>query len=41
MTEAFHAVYRLAEEKNLNMRDAAYIIAINRVVNSVKLRGWT
>ncbi|MDD4345895.1 MAG: Glu/Leu/Phe/Val dehydrogenase [Desulfitobacteriaceae bacterium] len=41
MTEAFQAVYRLAGEKNLNMRDAAYIIAINRVVNAVKLRGWT
>lgn len=40
MTSAFKAVYDLAVEKNLYMRDAAYMIAINRVVESVKLRGW-
>lgn len=40
MTKAFKAVYDLAQEKDLYMRDAAYVIAINRVVNSVKLRGW-
>lgn len=40
MTNAFQAVYRLAKEKDLYMRDAAYVIAINRVVQAVKLRGW-
>jgi len=40
MTKAFMAVYRLAKEKNLYMRDAAYIIAINRVADAVRLRGW-
>lgn len=40
MTKAFEAVYALAKEKNLYMRDAAYVIAINRVYNAVKLRGW-
>ncbi|MBR0598898.1 Glu/Leu/Phe/Val family dehydrogenase [Sinanaerobacter chloroacetimidivorans] len=40
MTSAFQAVYRLAKEKDLYMRDAAYIIAINRVAEAVKLRGW-
>ena len=40
MTGAFQNVYSLAEEKNLYMRDAAYVVAINRVVNSVKARGW-
>lgn len=40
MTKAFHAVYELAAEKELYMRDAAYIIAINRVAEAVKLRGW-
>lgn len=40
MTKAFKAVYDLAKEKDLYMRDAAYVIAINRVVNAVKLRGW-
>lgn len=40
MTKAFKAVYDLAQEKNLYMRDAAYVIAINRVVNAAELRGW-
>ncbi|HHT65744.1 MAG: Glu/Leu/Phe/Val family dehydrogenase [Caldicoprobacterales bacterium] len=40
MTKAFHAVYKLAVEKDLYMRNAAYIIAINRVSDAVKLRGW-
>jgi glutamate dehydrogenase len=40
MTKAFRAVYALAKEKNLYMRDAAYVIAINRVAEAVKLRGW-
>ncbi|HHU70773.1 MAG TPA: Glu/Leu/Phe/Val dehydrogenase [Clostridiales bacterium] len=40
MTNAFHAVHKLSQEKNLYMRDAAYVIAINRVAEAVKLRGW-
>lgn len=40
MTKAFKAVYDLAQEKDLYMRDAAYVIAINRVVNAAELRGW-
>jgi len=40
MTKAFRAVYALAEERKVYMRDAAYIIAINRVADAVKLRGW-
>jgi glutamate dehydrogenase (NAD(P)+) len=40
MTSAFYAVHRLSQEKNLYMRDAAYVIAINRVADAVKLRGW-
>ncbi len=40
MTAAFHAVYKLSREKNLYMRDAAYVIAINRVAEAVRLRGW-
>ena len=40
MTSAFQAVYKLAKEKNLYMRNAAYVIAINRVAEAVKLRGW-
>lgn len=40
MTSAFLAVDNLAKEKGLYMRDAAYVIAINRVAEAVKLRGW-
>ena len=40
MTKAFRAVYELAKERNLYMRDAAYVIAINRVNDAVKQRGW-
>jgi glutamate dehydrogenase len=40
MTNAFRAVYKLAQEKQIYMRDAAYIIAINRVADAVRLRGW-
>ena len=39
MTQAFNAVYDLPD-KRLYMRDAAYVIAINRVAEAVKLRGW-
>ena len=40
MTKAFQAVYDLSVEKDLYMRDAAYIIAVNRVAEAAKLRGW-
>ena len=40
MTSAFKAVNELAKKKNLYMRDAAYIIAINRVAQACKDRGW-
>jgi glutamate dehydrogenase len=40
MTAAFHAVHRLATKHELYMRDAAYVIAINRVADACKARGW-
>ncbi len=40
MTAAYRAVHELAVKKNLYMRDAAYVIAINRVAQAVKMRGW-
>ncbi len=40
MTDAFVAVSELAAKKNLFMRDAAYVIAINRVAQACKDRGW-
>jgi glutamate dehydrogenase (NAD(P)+) len=40
MTVAFHAVADLAEEAGEFMRDAAYMIAIQRVATACHLRGW-
>ena len=40
MTSAFQAVYELARKNKLYMRDAAYVIAINRVAQACKDRGW-
>lgn len=39
MTAAYHGVSNMAKEKNAYMRDAAYLIAIKRVADAVKLRG--
>jgi glutamate dehydrogenase (NAD(P)+) len=40
MTNAFTAVCELADKRGVYMRDAAYMIAIQRVAEAVKLRGW-
>ena len=40
MTIAFHGVAKLAAEKKVYMRDAAYMVAIDRVAAAMKLRGW-
>ena len=40
MTSAFHAVYALAKQKKVYMRDAAYMIAVSRVAEACKWRGW-
>jgi glutamate dehydrogenase len=40
LTLAFHAVADLADEKRVYMRDAAYMIAIDRVARAARLRGW-
>ncbi len=40
MTAAFNAVSDLARKQKLYMRDAAYVIAVNRVAKACKDRGW-
>jgi glutamate dehydrogenase (NAD(P)+) len=40
MTIAFHAVARMAESKGVNTRVAAYLVAVNRVAEAVRMRGW-
>ena len=40
MTNAFQSVYDMHEKEGVFMRDAAYMVAINRVVKAMQLRGW-
>ncbi len=40
MTAAFIAVSDFARSNKLNMRDAAYVISVNRVAQACKDRGW-
>ncbi|HPN37716.1 MAG TPA: Glu/Leu/Phe/Val dehydrogenase [Melioribacteraceae bacterium] len=40
MTNAYLAVSELARKRNLYMRDAAYVISIQRVASGCKQRGW-
>jgi glutamate dehydrogenase (NAD(P)+) len=40
ITQAFHSVLDMAETEGVFMRDAAYMVAIRRVVEAMELRGW-
>jgi len=40
ITHAFNSVLKMAENEGVFMRDAAYMVAINRVVLAMELRGW-
>ena len=40
MTNAFKAVSDLARKRKVPMRDAAYMIAVSRVAEACRLRGW-
>ena len=40
MTSAFHAVHDVATNQKVFMRDAAYVVAINRVARACRDRGW-
>jgi glutamate dehydrogenase (NAD(P)+) len=40
MTAAFHGVLETAQKEGVYMRDAAYMVAISRVVKAMELRGW-
>ncbi len=40
MTVAFHEVYECAQSEKVHMRLAAYIVAVQRVAEAVRLRGW-
>ncbi len=40
MTQAFHAVLDMSTNQKVSMRDAAYMVAIGRVVKAMQMRGW-
>src|SRR5512143_3194404 len=40
MTSAFQDVLEMSEKEGVYMRDAAYMVAISRVVKAMDLRGW-
>jgi len=40
MTKAFHEVLDMSRQKRVHMRLAAYMVAVARVADAMKLRGW-
>jgi len=40
MSTAYHSVLDASKKYNINMREAAYVVAIGRVAEAMKLRGW-
>jgi glutamate dehydrogenase (NAD(P)+) len=40
MTAAYHAVFDTSRQYKINMRQAAYVVAVKRVVEAMKARGW-
>lgn len=40
MTAAFHAVHDMSQKKNVHNRLGAYLVAVSRVAEAMKLRGW-
>jgi glutamate dehydrogenase (NAD(P)+) len=40
ITQAFNSVLEMSEGQKVYMRDAAYMVAIDRVVKAMELRGW-
>jgi len=40
MTAAFHSMHRTAQNYGIHNRLAAYVVAVGRVAEACKLRGW-
>ena len=40
MIYAFEDVYKMHEEKQVNMREAAYIVGVGRIAEAYQARGW-
>jgi glutamate dehydrogenase (NAD(P)+) len=41
MTAAYHSVLDISKKYNITTRQAAYVVAVKRVAEAIKLRGWT
>ena len=40
MVAAFHSVHEMAQKYKVHNRLAAYLVAVNRVAEAMRLRGW-
>ncbi len=40
MSAAFHSMYEMAQKHKVNNRVAAYLVAVTRVAEAIRLRGW-
>jgi glutamate dehydrogenase (NAD(P)+) len=40
ITAAYLSVLNTSRQYNVNMRQAAYVVAVKRVVEAMKMRGW-
>jgi glutamate dehydrogenase (NAD(P)+) len=40
MTMAYQGVLAASKKYNVNMRQAAYTVAVSRVVDAMRTRGW-
>jgi glutamate dehydrogenase (NAD(P)+) len=40
ITASFNEILKMAEDKKAYMRDAAYMVSIQRVVDAMQIRGW-
>ena len=40
MVKAFNDIWKLRNEYNVTVRDAAYMISVKKVAEVMKLRGW-
>ncbi|HJJ37555.1 MAG TPA: glutamate dehydrogenase, partial [Methanocorpusculum sp.] len=40
MTKSYHDVLKASKQYKVNMRQAAYVVAVSRVVEGMKVRGW-
>ncbi|MCU6793712.1 Glu/Leu/Phe/Val dehydrogenase [Paenibacillus sp. WQ 127069] len=38
--KSFHNVYQTSQQKNIDMRLAAYMVGLNRLTEAIKWRGW-